>query len=245
MNSVMCIAARAVGRTTMAAFSALSMLACGQTAPPDDSDDAANYYPLVDGATWTYRHSSNGGWDETITVEEDELDGETVYIFEDTPNPDNERSVATIAETDDGIMRIARKVYSTENSRDELLFSVEYDPGFLRFDPAWLDKEEGFKETRDYVRLETDAGQEPDDPGDREHFYTVESLSETVVTDAGTFRNCIRIRRRRNWQLADTTAADAQEKLFYFAPGVGKVKEENLTKGNTEVLLDYDIPSAD
>lgn len=217
-------------------------LACGQEDPEtDDAVASDDYYPLVDGATWTYRHSSSGGWDEVVTMEADPDDA-SVFLLEDTANPDGEKSISRLQLTDAGVMRLSREAFLVAPNSEDLIFSVEYDPGFLRFDSAWLDAEEGDRETRSYVRTETDVGEDPDAPADREHFYTVESLSDTVVTDAGTFRNCVRIRRRRNWQLPDTTAADAQEKLFYYAPGVGKVKEENLTQGNTEELIDYAIP---
>jgi hypothetical protein len=37
-------------------------------------------------------------------------------------------------------------------------------------------------------------------------------------------------------------ASDAEPKLFWFARGVGKVRELNLDTGRGELLSDYEIP---
>jgi hypothetical protein len=86
---------------------------------------------------------------------------------------------------------------------------------------------------------------DPKDPQPRAHVYTVEDVSESVTVPAGTFRNCLRIRRERdltNPDLMGATDQAEQDKLFWFAPGVGKVREENSMTGMTEVLVDYEIP---
>jgi hypothetical protein len=72
-----------------------------------------------------------------------------------------------------------------------------------------------------------------------------------VKVEGQTFRNCVRVRRQRDYERtppstdAGATEPPVQEdqaKLYWFAPGIGKVKEQNLETDNTEVLVEYDIP---
>jgi hypothetical protein len=82
-------------------------------------------------------------------------------------------------------------------------------------------------------------------PGEaRKHTFEIMSLSEEVVTAAGTF-DCIVIRRTKDWQAeADgLEASDAQTKRFWFGRGIGKVKEQNEETGSTELLTAFEIPA--
>jgi hypothetical protein len=216
--------------------------ACNQKEPEESVDD---YYPLTPGATWTYLHSSRGGWTEVVTVSEGTQPDEV--LLSDTENPSGERSENTLLKSDTAVMRTAKRFFVN----DAIVFTVDYDPGFVRFDAAWLEVSPPYTEERAYVRTETDVGQSPKTPRDRSHEYTVEALDETVEVEGSTFRNCVRVRRLATYLptnvapdagTAAPTAQDMQGKLFWFAPGVGKVREQNLDNGNTEVLVDYEIP---
>ena len=221
----------------------LAVAACSQSDPEPVSED---YYPLVPGASWTYFHSSRGGWDETVTVQNGEKPGE--FLLTDTANPVGERSENTLKKRGTAMLRIGKLFYRN----DALAYSVTYDPGFLRFDEKWLQEEPPFEEELAYLRTETDVGEAPAAPAERSHVYTVESLSETVEVEGRTFHNCVRIRRLSNWvpslaaggdlPASSLSPRDEEGKLFWFAPGVGKVREQNLDNGNTEVLVDYHIP---
>ena len=95
------------------------------------------------------------------------------------------------------------------------------------------------------LRTETHPG-EASKTRPRAHVYTVESTSETVTVPAGKFLDCLRVRRERDLENdaiveADITQ-DEQSKMFWFAPGVGKVREENLITGSREELIDYELP---
>ncbi len=218
-----------------------AIAACDQSEPPDDLDTAVSedYYPLVDGATWTYWHSSNSGWEESVMMSRSESDEDT-YMTTDTPNPDGLRNESTLVTKGTSVLRVAKTAYVN----DQPQFSVVYDPGFLRFDAAWLDKEVTFEDTREYTRTETDIGQSPDDPRDRQHTFVVQAKNETITVAGETFRNCVRIKRKRESVLDETGSilSDIQEKYFWFAPHVGKIREENLTTGSFEELISYEIP---
>ena len=223
----------------------LALAACSQSDPEQVSED---YYPLVPDSYWTYRHSSLGGWPETVTVQSGKNPDE--FILTDTANPYRERSVNTLKKSGTAVLRTGKLFFRN----DALVFSVTYNPGFVRFDEKWLQKQPPFEEERTYLRTETDVGQEAAPAAERSHVYTVESRSETVQAAGRTFRNCVRVRRLSTW--VPTVSADSgvpatagprdvQGKLFWFAPGVGKVQEQNLDNGNTEILVDYDIAQRD
>jgi hypothetical protein len=218
-----------------------TIAACDQSNPPDDSNPAApeNYYPLIDGATWTYLHSSKKGWEETVTMRQSE-DNEDTYVTTDTPNTLGESSENTLVMDGTSIYRVGKILYLN----DEPQFSVVYEPGFLRFDTAWLDKEIAFQDIRQYKRTETDTGESPKDPSDREHTFVVQSKNETITVGGETFRNCIRIKREKEVVLDSegSIQSDEQEKYFWFAPHVGKIREENPSAGTYEELIDYEIP---
>lgn len=85
---------------------------------------------------------------------------------------------------------------------------------------------------------------EPKAPQPRAHTFMVESISETVKVPAGTFRNCLRVRRVRaldDPSIGDPMAQVEQDKQYWFAPGVGKVQERNVMTDSTEVLETYDL----
>ena len=70
--------------------------------------------------------------------------------------------------------------------------------------------------------------------------YTLVRTGLTLQTEAGTFDDVIQVQRD-----PDDTVGNGQNeetRQFWFAPGVGKVKETNVSTGNFEELIDYDIP---
>lgn len=205
------------------------VLACGSQAPP--GTDASNYFPMTDGAKSVYQHSSKGGWLETIRLTES---GPGTYREVDVGNPDGERTEAVLKVDSSGrVFRIGKEVYVD----DVLDLSVTYEPGFIRFDPAWVDLNVNDSTRQGYERTETRAGGSPDPTRPRGHLYT--SLGVQTVTVLGTrYRDCLVIHRQRDYDDASGDPED-EEKQFYFCPGVGKVQEINLDSGNTEQLVSY------
>jgi hypothetical protein len=215
----------------------LGVSGCGQTEPPSLS---SGYYPMRDGSSWTYLHSKGGGWSERVTLERSGSDPNT-FEQRQSGDPDGESSRSELKLVDGDVLRV------TDEQRVDgaVVYSVVYDPGFIRFSAAWQDAEVGEAFTEEYERTETDVGEAPSPTQPRAHRFTVEAFSETVTVPAGTFRDCIRVRRERALDLVPdggTFSQEEQEKLFWFAAGVGKVREENLITGSTEVLSAYEVP---
>lgn len=217
----------------------LGLSACGQTEPP--SAGSGGFYPMRDGASWTYLHSKGGGWSELVTLERSSSDPD-LFEQHQTGHPDGDASRSDLRVVDGAVLRVA----ADQLLDDELVYSVVYEPGFMRFSDAWLDAEIGDTFIEEYDRTETDVGEAAKPTRARAHRFTVEALSEDVTVPAGVFRNCLRVRRERALDLIEDAgtalAQEEQEKLFWFAAGVGKVREENLITGSTEVLSAYEVP---
>lgn len=219
-------------------------IACGSEAPPGThtgeggaagapattggtSEDS--HFPLVDGAVSIYRHSSKGGWEETTMLSET---APGVYLEVDTGHPEGERTESILEVDAEGrVFRTEKDVYVD----DVLDSSVSYEPGFIRYDPAWLDLRVNESMTYAYERTETPAGGSPDPTRPRAHVYT--SFGRESLTVLGArYNDCLVIRRERDYDDVDGEAED-EKKQIYFAPGVGKVQEINVDSGNTEQLV--------
>ncbi len=197
---------------------------------------------MADGARWEYQHDD---WTETVTLSATTFNGEPAYLMSDSPNPsDDLRADSIISVADGAVARMTKEEFFIPLAGDPVLrSSVTYGTGFTRFKEDWATQQVGFKESLSYVRVETPPAGTAQPGEDRSHTFELLDLSDEVMTTVGTF-DCIKIRRSKDWQaVADgVDVADAQTKLFWFARGVGKVREENEDSGSFEQLSDYEIP---
>jgi len=217
----------------------IGLAGCGQAEPPGTT--SGGFFPMRDGARWTYLHSKGGGWSEVVTLERSDSDP-NLFEQRQTGDPDGDASRSDLRVVDGDVLRVAED----QLLHDDLVHSVVYDPGFMRFSDAWLDAQVGDTFTEEYERTETDVGEMASPTQQRAHRFTIEALSETVTVPAGTFRDCLRVRRERALDLVEDAGAalaqEEQEKLFWFAAGVGKVREENLITRATESLTAFEVP---
>jgi hypothetical protein len=195
----------------------------------------ADYYPLVEGASWTYLHTNADQTmrTEVVTLTATTHEGQAGFLMVDSGNAAGQHDESVLVRSGTSIVRI----YSETLAGQALLFSVTYEnPGFVRFDDAWHDRAAGFSEDRTYTRTEYDAqGLNPVvDP--RTQRFIVEAHGETLTVPAGTFNDVIRVRRDRVGFTNDSN------KQFWFAPGVGKIRELDLLSGDIEELTAYTIP---
>lgn len=195
----------------------------------------ADYYPLVEGASWTYLRTNA---DQTMRTEEVTLaattyEGQAGFLMVDSGNAAGQHDESVLVRSGTSVVRI----YGETLAGQALLFSVTYEtPGFVRFDDAWHGRAAGFSEDRTYTRTEYDAQGLNPNVTPRTQRFTVEAHGETLTVPAGTFNDVIRVRRDRVGFTNDSS------KQFWFAPGVGKIRELDLLSGDIEELTAYDIP---
>jgi hypothetical protein len=200
--------------------------------------NGADYYPMTDGATWTYRHMGGSTvWDEVVMQSATTYMGKPGVLLEDNPSPSGSRSETVLVS--DG-SRIAR-VYQEEFTGATLELTTAYDPGFLRYDRSWEEQSPGYAETAMYVRTEKDAAGTITGESDRAHRFTVEALDDSVTVPAGTFSDCLRVRRNRV-RAPGSEMKEGDDDLFWFCPGIGKVREEDQITGQTEELVSCVVP---
>lgn len=190
-------------------------------------------YPLVDGARWTYVITNTLGQVvgmETIDASETVWAGARAWELVDSPNNNGNWSVSTIIRDGD----LALRVHRDEMGLAGITAVIDYSPGFARASDAWTAV--GFMEELSYDRTAYDAdGQNPVLEA-RSHTYEVLAVDESVTVPAGTF-DCVKIERVRT--LGTEAGALA---WFWFAPGIGKVREERPVEMEIEELASVSIP---
>ncbi len=208
----------------------------GPTVPAGDSgptdvvlENVDEYFPLVDGASWTYRHThrTNGQWEELVTMTSDTYDGQQAWIIDDSPDLNDQTTRQFWQWVGTAVSRVHREQRRNEN----LVLLVDYDPGFLRFDSTW--DRVGAGGLNEYQRDEQNVDG-TNDTSTRQQQHEVLSVNDTVQVPAGTFVDCILVERTR----LDTGSVSH----FWFARGVGKVKEEDAETLTLEELIEFDIP---
>jgi hypothetical protein len=219
---------------------------CGSEDPPELTGD--DYYPLTVGTLWEY---------DDIDV----ADGLTERLFKSitecavgltfddctsgspitvqaavqsstgSNNPEEAGSTFLIRR-DDGFYRIRQEVQDAGEPEPEIVRT--YSPGFFRFPRG--DLSPGREWTSEHHRCEDDTTVDP--PSHVEEDKTYEWLLEdieTVTVEAGTFEGVIKLRR---------IAANGETKLYWFAPDVGKVLEQEVdgeTVLREERLVSYEM----
>jgi hypothetical protein len=200
----------------------------GDPIVPDDS-----LYPLVDGAQWSYVVTTTGGqvlkMDHT-QAHEITWNGSEAWEIVDEPNDEGKWNVSVLVRIGDLIARVHREEMVQQNK----VAILDYDPGFARVSDAWTTP--GLMEELFYDRIAYDGdGLNPDIEA-RGHTFEVLAVDEEVTVPAGTF-DCVKIERVR------TVGTESGALVWYwYAPGVGKVREERPDEMEIEELLSVSIP---
>lgn len=216
------------------------------TAMPPQAGAKPSHYPLVDGATWTYHHEypqnpSKMPWDEIASLRSTTYMDRPAFILEDEEDAQGETSASTMWVDGTRVLRVHKEV----SVAGQLAYTTDYDPGFLRYDEAWLSTDAAQELSYDSLQICVMASTASTcAPGAMRtetttHTYRVISLHSEVAVAAGTF-DTIEIERVNVGDPA--VAGDEETKRYWFAAGVGKVREEDQDTGATEELTDYSIP---
>jgi hypothetical protein len=229
-------------RSLLRLFVAATLLTCGacgsdtkgaaDSGTDSGSAGSARYFELKLGANWTYRVTNDQGevHPKTNTVEALEDVGGAwagTRAFRLRMEDDNGATLSWQEDTGTAVRRLRDKTYDT---KDTLTQDEYYKPYKLRLDESGEHLKKGATWVEDYTEYITDVATGKKKTQSRSDMWKVEAIDEKVVVPAGTFK-CIRIRR--------VSLETSSEKFFWFARGVGKVKESG---GQTEELADYQIP---
>ncbi len=244
-----------------AALAALLLLGCGNTDPgksndtdgdAGDPDPEGDYYPMAVGDFWRYLETSEPDdgnleataeltYEVTGTTTDSVNDGaeQEVFVIDNMVNvtadllEDQEKRIQHIS--DDGVRseRVRHFVYEYDPFEEALSTVTKerwYDPGFLRFDRTQLQLNVSWEET--LTRYSDTKDGSPVEEVSRTYSFTVLAVDEPVQVPAGDF-DCIKIQR------FSPSDEDDETKTYWFAKGVGKVKE--VDKDSTEELIEFEI----
>jgi hypothetical protein len=210
----------------------------GSGSAASGSAPTGDFYPMSDGASWTYRHMGGSMvWDEVVAQTATEYAGSPAVMLVDNAGPSGSHSVTTLQEAGTRVLR----VYRDEFTGATLELSTTYDPGFLRYDRAWEEQAEGHSEVAMYSRTERDTAGAITAMADRSHRFTIEALAGSIAVPAGDFDGCMRVRRERIRAPGDPAVAGDNNRLW-FCPGIGKTLEEDMDTGQSEALVSCDVP---
>jgi hypothetical protein len=239
---------RKTGSPYMIAALLLAALAasCGtqEKAPPVAYDDL---YPLAVGDYWLFDETDSTTGitvqnryevteETTYDFQYDDVGAIPVYLIEATFPSGSSTDTEVVTGgwrveyvSDDGT-RSVRMRHDIYDDLGALTKTRDYVPGFLRLDRSkvtvgdeWAEEYTRHTDTQDGTAVTQDTAS-----------YLYEVMDpETVTVPAGTF-DCTVVKRTL------TSGASLEVKIYYFAPGVGKVKE--ITEGTKEeVLTEYSV----
>lgn len=235
------LATRTPFENVAAMLGALCALACGSTDPKPEEPGGENgetskvYLPLATGNSWTYRVTADGEVTTKVTTvgEEEPVGGSgpnrDVLAFKVTTL----RGVAGENETISWqkplgalIVRYREQAYGATTGMLDL--EEHWSPYKLRLDQSEerVADQASFLETYEETKLPVGGEQTTAQRSDR---WTVLRASESVTVPAGTF-DALVIQR--------VSSSAGNVKVYWFAEGVGKVKEEG---GQLEELESYEV----
>jgi hypothetical protein len=218
----------------------------GGSASPD-AGAKTSHFPLVDGAAWTYRHEypqepGRMPWDEIANMRASTYMDKPGFILEDEEDAQGERTASTMMVEGTAIYRVYKEV----KVANQVAFNTTYDPGFLRYDEGWQQEGSSVDESYDSLQLCVMASSASKcapgamRKGTTSHTFKIVSLNAEITVPAGTFKNTVEVERIN---LGDPqNVGDEETKQFWFAAGVGKVRELDIQSGATEELSKFEIP---
>jgi hypothetical protein len=181
---------------------------------------AERLLPLATGRRWTYEVSEDGGAATTkaTTVEALEDVGGTkagTIAYRVRTEKTDGVTVSWQEDTCDGVVRHREQSFD----RAGVIESDQYYvPGKPRVDDTAAHRAAGASWVTEYTEVEQDPVTGAIETRSKADRWTVEAVDEEITVPAGTYR-AIRIHR--------VGEEDGQaEKRYWFAPGVGKLREE-------------------
>jgi len=225
-------------KTTLTYFlsmvAAMAFCSCGED--KKDYGLLGNYYPMEVGNWWEYEETYEDASKSPETnrhqiirketvVFDYEMGSREVYVVENSPDLTlNEQRTYYVEDDGAGTAtRLRQVVYDTEGT---FVKQQDYVDGFQRFDRS--KQTAGEKWSESFVRYTSRESAETEMTF-YEYNYEIISLHESVsIESLGKTFDCVVIKRT-------LSANISEEKIYYFAPGIGKIKE--VTSGQKTELL--------
>ena len=196
--------------------------ACGTEAPTPPGE-TKSLFPLAVGNRWTYVVDAGSKPEKTQSVTGTiAVDSREAFVLE-TIAGDFKRVVSYQAFEGDKLLRAREKTYNGNILIEDLRFS----PWALRIDVGMTELGATYQSQHVEEFLDGNGQVVPPAIMKTQTFF-VEAVDDTINVPAGMFR-CVRVRR---------DSAGGPSKTFWFAPGVGKIRE---TGGQTEDLASYTV----
>lgn len=227
-------------RRTLATCALLTAAACGDdVALTPDADGgpiecttprAQRLLPLAIGASWTYRVTPATG------TPEDKLN--TVEALEDVGGAKTGITAfrvrtekldgSTVSWQEDRCTSVTRHREQTFDLANVRKVDTIYTPDKIRVDETPAHTAMGASWVVSYTEVTTDSANQVTTIA-KDESWSVDAVAESVTVPAGTF-TAIKLHK---------VTSGAADKLYWFVPGVGKVKE---TGDQTEELVSFTLP---
>jgi hypothetical protein len=212
-------------------FILVTAAACAaETEPPPpelDCPTEGRYMALRAGASWTYEVDGEDEKTQSVGAAEDiggDKAGVTAFRLE------TEKAGGSVVswqeDVGDAIVRHRETDMAGSTATDEV-----YEPYRTRISEAAAHTQEGATWTEEYTEIITDLDTGESSMVDKVEQWEVVAVDEVVQVPAGDFC-AMRVRRT-----STVGGSDGSDKTYWFARGVGKVKEES--EGRTEELVDF------
>ena len=220
------------------ALSAILTAACGTEDPGASDPDDVGEGPLLPwqlGNTWTYRVTTDTEdlGEKVTTVGEEEPVGGTGPHAADLANRvvtskrgGADETVSWQARDGDRVLRYREQSFNATSGA--LAFEEHWDPYKLHIDGTAERRVAGARWVETYSETKTSPGGEVTATAVSDT-WEVRGVGISVTVAAGTFETVA---------LRKTSGATGTSKDYFYAPGVGKVREVG---GQTEELVSFDV----
>ncbi len=214
------------------------LAACGTERHPTPTPTPPDlrYLPLVAGASWTYRvvNGTTGVLTTKRSVVEpaEAMQGAKAGVVA-YPVLTTRAGGATRSWQEDLGSSIVRHFEREQDETGRTESESLYEPRRLRLDESPGHLLPGATWIEEYVETRIDLPEGTTESVEKSDRWVVEAVDEPVTVPAGLF-HCLRVTRTRS-----VTGEERSEKTYWFARGVGKVKEMG---GQTEELESFVIP---
>jgi hypothetical protein len=217
----------------------LLFMGCGDKELAGDPDSGAvikDYFPLTPNSWWKYEDLDNPGtyhndaMSGPVAIPGD-AQGRSAFLLTRTHSDDAADVHRTYMDSQDGLVVRFRKEWDKNDGLDQVKV---YDPDFLQLDMTQLQQGDTWKAV--FARSDYDGAGALVQRKNKAYQYTVEAINDPQ-TVKGTSLSCVRIAR--------VDLMDGDTKTFWYAEGVGRVKETGVASDSTdeqqEMLIDYEV----